>query len=87
MKRYTDATLNAEGLLSDLRKSRRRGYFATRGEYDAGGMGIACAFQIQSEAYAVGIAGPLARLKAQMETLGKMVSDTALAMERAAASA
>lgn len=87
LKRYTDATLNAEGLLSDLRKSRRRGYFVTRGEYDAGGMGIARAFHIQSEPYAVGIAGPLARLKAQMETLGKWVSDTAIAMERAAASA
>jgi IclR family transcriptional regulator, acetate operon repressor len=87
MKRYTDATLDAEGLLADLRKSRRRGFFATRGEYDAGGMGIARAFVIQSEPYAVGIAGPLARLKNKMDTLGRLVSDTAAAMERAAASA
>ena len=32
LKRFTDATLDAAGLLADLRKSRRRGYFVTRGD-------------------------------------------------------
>lgn len=87
LKRFTDATLDAEGLLTDLRKSRRRGYFVTRGEYDTGGMGVAKAFAVQSETFAVGVAGPLERIKAKLETVGKAVNDTAGAMERAAARA
>jgi DNA-binding IclR family transcriptional regulator len=87
LKRFTDATLDAAGLLADLRKSRRRGYFVTRGEYDTGGMGVAKAFAVQSEAFAVGVAGPFERVKGKLEAVGKAVSDTAAAMARAAASA
>lgn len=84
LKRFTDATLDAGGLLADLRKSRRRGYFVTRGEYDLGGMGVARAFAVQAEMFAVGIAGPLERVKGKLEAVGKAVSDTAAAMARAA---
>ena len=87
MKRYTDATLSADGLLADVRKSRRRGYFVTRGEFDSGGMGIAKAFPVESEAFAVGVAGPLSRMKGKLEAVGKAVADAAAAMSRAASSA
>jgi len=84
LKRFTDATLGVDGLLADLRKSRRRGYYATRGEFDAGGMGVARGFEVQGEPFAVGVAGPLARLKDKLEAVGKAVRDAAAAMERAA---
>jgi DNA-binding IclR family transcriptional regulator len=84
LKRFTDHTLDAGGLLADLRKSRRRGYFVTRGEYDTSGMGVARAFAVQGEMFAVGVAGPLDRVKARLEAVGKAVSDTAAAMARAA---
>ena len=87
LKRFTDATLSADGLLADVRKSRRRGYFVTRGEFDSGGMGVARAFAVESEAFAVGVAGPLSRMKAKLEAVGKAVSDAAAAMARAAARA
>jgi DNA-binding IclR family transcriptional regulator len=84
LKRFTEHTLDAAGLLADLRKSRRRGYFVTRGEYDTSGMGVARAFAVQAEMFAVGIAGPLERVKGRLEAVGKAVSDTAAAMARAA---
>jgi DNA-binding IclR family transcriptional regulator len=84
LKRFTEHTLDAAGLLADLRKSRRRGYFVTRGEYDTSGMGVAKAFAVQAEMFAVGIAGPLERVKGRLEAVGKAVSDTAAAMARAA---
>ena len=87
IKPYTDATLSADGLLADVRKSRRRGYFVTRGEFDSGGMGIAKAFAVESEAFAVGVAGALSRLKGRLEAVGKAVTDAAAAMSRATASA
>ena len=86
-KRFTDATLSADGLLADIRKSRRRGYFVTRGEFDAGGMGVARAFPVQAEAFAVGVAGPLARVKDKLDVVGKAVTEAATAMARAAAPA
>ena len=87
LKRFTDATLDADGLLGDLRKSRRRGYFVTRGEFDTAGMGVARAFTVQGEMFAVGVAGPLERVKRKLESVGKAVVETAQAMERAAARA
>jgi DNA-binding IclR family transcriptional regulator len=86
-KRFTDATLSADGLLADIRKSRRRGYFVTRGEFDSGGMGVARAFPVQAEAFAVGVAGPLARVKDKLDVVGKAVTEAATAMARAAAPA
>jgi len=87
LKRFTAETLDADGLLADLRKSRRRGYFVTRGEFDTAGMGVARAFAVQDEAFAVGVAGPLERVKRKLESVGKAVVETAAAMERAAARA
>jgi DNA-binding IclR family transcriptional regulator len=84
LKRFTDATLAADGLIADIRKSRRRGYFVTRGEFDPGGMGVARAFSIESESFAVGVAGPLSRVKDKLDAVGKAVSDAAAAMSRAA---
>ena len=84
LKRFTDATLAADGLLADIRKSRRRGYFVTRGEFDPGGMGVARAFPVEAEAFAVGVAGPMSRMKDKLEAVGKAVSDAAAAMSRAA---
>ena len=50
-------------------------------------MGIAKAFAVESEAFAVGVAGPLSRLKGRLEAVGKAVTDAAAAMSRATASA
>jgi hypothetical protein len=49
MKRYTDATLTA-----DVRKSRRRGSFVTRGEFDPGALGVAQSFVVEREPFVVG---------------------------------
>ena len=87
LKRFTGGTLDADGLLTDLRKSRRRGYFVTRGEFDTAGMGVARAFGVQAETFAVGVAGPLERVKGKLEAVGKAVIETAAAMSRAAAAA
>jgi IclR family acetate operon transcriptional repressor len=87
LKRFTEGTLDADGLLADLRRSRRRGYFVTRGEFDTAGMGVARAFVVQDEAFAVGVAGPLERVRRNLESVGKAVMETAVAMERAAARA
>ncbi len=84
LKRFTDATLSADGLLADIRKSRRRGYFVTRGEFDSNGMGVAQAFFAESEAFAVGVAGPLPRMKDKLQVVGKAVIEVAAAMARRA---
>jgi hypothetical protein len=39
---------------------------------------------VESEAFAVGVAGPLSRMKDKLDTVGKAVSDAAAAMSRAA---
>ena len=87
LKRFTAGTLDADGLLGDLRKSRRRGYFVTRGEFDVAGMGVARAFPVRDETFAVGVAGPLPRVKENLDAVGKAVVEAATAMERAAARA
>jgi hypothetical protein len=54
MKRYTDATLTADGPLADVRKSRRRGHCVTCDEFDPGGTGMAQSFVVERELFAVG---------------------------------
>jgi DNA-binding IclR family transcriptional regulator len=87
LKRFTSGTLDADGLLGDLRKSRRRGYFVTRGEFDVAGMGVARTFAVREETFAVGVAGPLQRVKENLDAVGRAVVEAAEAMERAAARA
>jgi len=84
LQRYTDTTLaSAEALLADIRKSRRRGYYVTRGEYSSGGMGVARAFTLGSEVYAVAVAGPLPRMQTKLAAVGRAVADAAAGLSRA----
>ena len=65
---FTDATItNAKALKADIVQGRQRGYFLTRGETVADVMGIAVAHRIGGEPYAVGVAGPASRLKANFD--------------------
>jgi DNA-binding IclR family transcriptional regulator len=84
LQRYTETTLTSvERLAADIRSSRKRGYFVTRGEYSAGGMGVASAFTVSSEAYAIAVAGPLPRMKTKLAFVGRAVTDAAEALSRA----
>lgn len=84
LQRYTDTTLTSvERLAADIRNSRKRGFFVTRGEYSTGGMGVAAPFTVASEAYAVAVAGPLPRMKTKLPAVGRAVIDTAAALSRA----
>jgi IclR family acetate operon transcriptional repressor len=84
LQRYTETTLtSAERLAADIRNSRKRGYFVTRGEYSAGGMGVAAPFTVASEAYAIAVAGPLPRMKTRLASVGRAVVDSAEALSRA----
>lgn len=84
LQRYTETTLtSAERLAADIRNSRKRGYFVTRGEYSPGGMGVAAPFTVASEGYAIAVAGPLARMKTKLASVGRAVIDAADALSRA----
>lgn len=84
LQRFTDTTLtNVERLAADIRNSRKRGYFVTRGEYSAGGMGVAAAFTLASESFAVAVAGPLPRMKTKLAVVGRAVVDAADSLSRA----
>lgn len=84
LQRYTETTLSSvEQLAGDIRSSRKRGYFVTRGEYSAGGMGVAAAFNLASESFAIAVAGPLPRMKSKLPAVGRAVLDAAEALSRA----
>ncbi|HSD42866.1 MAG TPA: hypothetical protein VLD36_13480 [Burkholderiales bacterium] len=76
----------ADGPLADVRKSRRRGYFATRGEFDPGGWGSRSRWSRNGSPFRSG-AGPPPRMNGKLAAVGRAVNDTAAAMPRAAASA
>lgn len=84
LQRYTDTTLTSvEKLAADIRQSRKRGYFVTRGEYSAGGMGVAKTFTVASETFAIAVAGPLPRMKTKLAAVGRAVVGAAAGLSRA----
>ena len=85
LQRFTDTTLTtAERFMADIRASRKRGYFVTRGEYSSAGMGVAVAFTVAGEPYAVAIAGPLPRMKENLAAVGRAVMEAAEQLSHAA---
>jgi DNA-binding IclR family transcriptional regulator len=67
----TETTItNPEHLLADIQRSRRRGYFVTRGESIADVMAIARTCQLDGELLAIAIGGPMHRLEPKLGTVG-----------------
>jgi DNA-binding IclR family transcriptional regulator len=74
----TDSTItNPEHLLADIRRSRKRGYFVTRGENIPDVMAIARTFLMDGELLAVAVAGPIHRLEPKLGSIGETLIQTA----------
>ena len=58
-------------LPTDIQRSRKRGYFVTRGENVPDVMAIARAFKMEGETLGIAIAGPIIRLRQKSAILGK----------------
>lgn len=69
LTRLTDATItDAKRLKADILESRARGYFLSRDETVTDVWGISIARRIGGEPYAIGVAGPTSRMKANFDT-------------------
>jgi DNA-binding IclR family transcriptional regulator len=70
--------VNREQLLADVQRSRKRGYFVTRGENIPDVMAIARAFEMEGEHLAIAVAGPIHRLEPKISNIGQaLISATA----------
>ena len=77
---FTDATItNAVAFKADILDGRARGYFLTRGETVVDVMGISVAHRIGGEPYAIGVAGPSARLKTNFDSYLAAIKETEVA--------
>lgn len=69
MPGVTDRTLTApEALAEDLRTSRARGYFVTRGENVADVMALGVARTLAGESFGIALAGPIGRMERNEES-------------------
>lgn len=69
LTQLTDATItDARALKANIRKGRAQGYSLSLGETVTDVMGIAVAHRIGGEPYAMGVAGPVSRLKENFDT-------------------
>ncbi len=80
LRAVTGATItDRTKLMADIADGKSRGYFLSCGETVEHVMGIAIAIRFAGEAFAVGIAGPLARLEDRrdmyVERLGQLRAD------------
>jgi DNA-binding IclR family transcriptional regulator len=67
-------------LLADIRRSRKRGYFVTRGENIPDVMAIARTCEMDGEMLAIAVAGPIHRLEPKVGTIGEaLINATAAA--------
>ena len=74
----TETTItNPEHLLADIRRSRKRGYFVTRGENIPDVMAIARTCVMDGELLAVAVAGPMHRLEPRLGSIGEVLIATA----------
>lgn len=81
LSQLTEATItDAQAFKKDILAGRQRGYFLTRGETVADVMGISIARRIGGEPYAIGVAGPTSRLKANLETYLVAVHEAEVAL-------
>jgi IclR family transcriptional regulator, acetate operon repressor len=82
MARVTDATITDRAAFeADINEGRKRGYYLSRGETVSDVMGIAIAVRFSGEAYAIGIAGPLARMEERRETYAARLAELKGAIE------
>jgi IclR family transcriptional regulator, acetate operon repressor len=67
-------------LLADIQRSRKRGYFVTRGENIPDVMAIARTCEMDGEMLAIAVAGPIHRLEPKVGTIGEaLINATAAA--------
>jgi DNA-binding IclR family transcriptional regulator len=68
----TETTItHPEHLLADIQRSRKRGYFVTRGESVPDVMAIARTCQMDGELFAIAVAGPMHRLEPKLGSVGE----------------
>jgi IclR family transcriptional regulator, acetate operon repressor len=68
----TSSTItDPDQLLTDIQRSRKRGYFVTRGENIADVMAIARACAMDGEMLAIAVAGPIHRLEPKVGHIGE----------------
>jgi IclR family acetate operon transcriptional repressor len=74
MKQITGATLvEPEKLLEDIRQSRERGFFVTRGENVADVSAVSVVLRIEGEPLSIAIAGPIERLSGREAEFGALL--------------
>lgn len=77
----TDSTItNPEHLLADIQRSRKRGYFVTRGENIPDVMAIARTCLMDGELLAIAVAGPMHRLEPKVGSIGEALIQTTSAI-------
>jgi IclR family acetate operon transcriptional repressor len=77
-QQVTESTItNPEHLLADIRRSRKRGYFVTRGENIPDVMAIARTCAMDGELLAIAVAGPMHRLEPRLGSIGEALIATA----------
>jgi DNA-binding IclR family transcriptional regulator len=77
----TPATItNQEQLLADIQRSRKRGYFVTRGENIPDVMAIARTCEIDGEMLAIAVAGPMHRLEPKIGAVGEALTNATAAV-------
>jgi DNA-binding IclR family transcriptional regulator len=82
LTQLTDATItDAKTFKKDIVSGRQRGYFLTRGETVTDVMGISIARRIGGEPYAIGVAGPSSRLKANFDIYLAAVKEAEVALQ------
>jgi len=68
----TESTItNPEQLLADIQRSRKRGYFVSRGENIPDVMAIARTCVMDGELLAIAVAGPIHRLEPKLGSVGE----------------
>jgi IclR family transcriptional regulator, acetate operon repressor len=83
LKRVTASTITeADELLADVQRSRRRGYFVTRGENVPDVSAVARTMVVESETLGLCVAGPSHRMKPKIAAIGQTLADAAAAVSR-----
>jgi len=74
LRRITPATITQpDELMADVQRSRRRGYFVTRGENVPDVSAVARTVVVESETLGVCVAGPTHRMKPRVAELGEVL--------------
>ena len=66
----------ADEVIADIRRSRRRGYFVTRGENVPDVTAVARTLEIDSETLGICVAGPTHRMRPKIAVVGQALAET-----------